>query len=98
MISLGIVILIISFFSFSISSLVFIFEVTIAIYLIITGIINHKALIMLFLSLILLLIILLWAIFQKTNIFEIIVFSISALVGIILGTLAYYDFIPEENL
>ncbi len=98
MIFLGIFILIISFYSISKNSLLFVFEIILAIYLIVTGVINHKALIGIILSIILLFVVFLWAIFLKTNIFEIIVFIFSALFGLILGLLAYYDYISEENL
>lgn len=76
-------------------SLATIFLGFVAIYLIITGIFNHKAIISIFLGIGLLITLLIWTSTHTTSFIEISLLFISSILCIILGILAYFDYISK---
>ncbi|MCE5215331.1 MAG: hypothetical protein LLF83_11530 [Methanobacterium sp.] len=92
---IGLILLIILIPLFQKPSLATIFLVLVAIYLVISGIFNHKAILSIFLGIGLLITLLIWTSIQITSFIEIIILIISSILCIILGILAHLGYISK---
>lgn len=93
---LGFIILIIQIPLYQKPSLATIFLGIIAIYLILTGIFNHKELLSIILGIILLIVSIISIYIQLGSSLEIILFIILSILCIILGTLTYLGYISKK--